>query len=393
MSRIGAERALQLWREAGLVDGPQAEQLAAYLEQHPEAGGSRLVGIFSVIGAVLAGLGLVLFVASHWQGIGPPMRVAILFGAYLLLVGFAWFAGHGGHDRTAAALWLAASLTVGANIFLIGQIFNFSLTYWQGPFIWLVAVLAMAWATRSSLQAWLAIPLALLALGWFGGGEGWFSDDQLQFLVSSGGLRPLFPIIGLILVCIGLLVRNSANWRFAASTWIAWGSLLALVPLLVASFNQDIFVQLFRIQMTVKQWAIIAFSLLALVLALLFGGFRNRHSGVGMAAIALMLYLLVIGGAGGLPGLMSNGLFYFGYVVAVFLVCLLAVWIGTASRESPLVNIGIGATGVFILGQYFSWSLQLLDRALAFITGGVLLIAIAWWAENQRRRLLREMRS
>lgn len=391
MSQISAQRALELWREAGLLGPQQVQELDHYLQRHPDVGGnSRLVSVFSVIGAILAGLGLVLYVAGHWSVIGPLMRVAILFSAYLLVVAVALAAERGGYARTAASLWLMASLTVGANIFLIGQIFNFSLTFWQGPFIWMVAVLAMAWATRSSLQAWLAIPLALLALGWFGGGDRWFTDDQLEFLVSSAGLRPLFPIIGLILVSIGLLARRSDDWRFAASTWIAWGALLIAVPLLLASFHLTIFTHLFRIDLSVKQWVVIAVSLLLLAASLVLGDFRTRYSGTGLTGIALFLYLLVIWGAAGLHDEVRGPL-YIGFIIVVFLMCLLAVWIGTASRETALVNIGIGATGVFILGQYFSWSLQLLDRALAFVIGGALLIAIAWWAERQRRRLLQEM--
>lgn len=392
MSAISAHRALELWQSAGLLSEAKAGELRRHLAGHPEyEGHSRLVTVFSAIGAVLAGLGLILLVASHWEGIGPTLRIALLFGAYLAVVACALIAQGRGYPWVAASLWLMASLVVGANIFLIGQIFNFSLTYWQGPFIWLIAVLAMAWATRSSLQAWLAIPLALLALAWFGGGKGWFSDDQLAALFSESGLRPMLPILGLSLACIGLLVRRSDNWRFAAATWLAWGTMLAAVPLIIASFHARLFQWMLEIDLTDKHWVIIVTSVLLLAAALVFGDFRARHSGLGLTFIAMILYLLIVIGVMEPDTKLARGPLYMGFLIIVFVMALVVVWAGTASREKSLVSIGIGAISVFILGQYFSWSLQLSDRAVAFILGGILLIGIAWWAERQRRRLLQEM--
>jgi uncharacterized membrane protein len=392
MSAISAHRALELWQEAGLLGEDKADELRRHLARHPEyEGQSRFVTVFSAIGAVLAGLGLVLLVASHWDGIGPTMRIALLFAAYGLVVMFALTARRSGYSRVEASLWLMASLTVGANIFLIGQIFNFSLTYWQGPFIWMIAVLTMAWATRSSLQAWLAIPLALLALAWFGGGKGWFTDDQMAALFSASGLRPMLPILGLSLASIGLLVRRSDNWRFAARTWIAWGAMLAAVPLIIGSFHPRVFLWMLEIDLNSKHWVIIVASVVLLAAALIFGDFRARHSGLGLTFLAMVLYLLIVIGVVEPDTKAARGLLYIGYVIIVFVMAMVVVWVGTASREKSLVNIGIGAMSVFILGQYFSWSLQLLDRAAAFIIGGILLIGIAWWAERQRRRLLQEM--
>ena len=394
MSGPTAQQALELWQQAGLLPAEQAAELRSYLAGHPQgSGSSRFVSIISVIGAVLAGLGLVLFVAGHWDAIGPVPRVAILVGAYLGVAAVAFFASARGYSGAAAALWLVASLAVGANIFLLGQIFNFSLTFWQGPFLWLIAVLVMGWATRSAWQAWLAIPLALLALGWFGGGQGWFTDDQFEALFSASGLRPLFAVIGLILVCIGLLVRRSGNWRFAARTWIGWGVLLGAIPLVSASFDQEVFLWVFAMEPQPKHWVVIGASGLLLIAALVLGEFRAQYTGMAITFVAIVIYLLLLLGATGYTGLVELLPVFLIYVLVVFLMALLVVWSGIASHDSMLVNIGVGSVSVFILGQYFAWSLQLLDRALAFTVGGVLLIAIAWWAEHQRRRLLQEMAS
>jgi len=392
MSSISAKQALELWQQAGLIDAGKAAELNVFLSHQPQ-GSSRVIAVFSVIGAVLAGLGMVLFVASHWDGMSPLFRIAVLFATYVVLVLSALLAQRSGNLVVATALWLVVTLMVGANIFLIGQLFNFSLTFWQGPLLWMFAALVMAWATRSALQVWLAVPLGLLALGWFGGGEGWFSDDQLDFLISPGGLRPLLPVLGLCLVSLGLLARRLDNWRFAASTLMAWGVLLGMVPMVLASFDDELFRWVFEMQATTQQWTIVAVSVGLMVAALLFGDFHASHNGLALVYVALLIYLMLVVAAFNLRDQFESLPMYIGFVISVFVATLAVVRAGATSGEPAMVNIGIVGAAVLILGQYFSWSLELLDRALAFVIGGMLLIAIAWWGEHQRRRLMREMSS
>ena len=40
-------------------------------------------------------------------------------------------------------LWFLSSITVGVNIFLLAQIFNLPLNFWQGTLLWMIAALAM----------------------------------------------------------------------------------------------------------------------------------------------------------------------------------------------------------------------------------------------------------
>jgi len=392
MSSVTAKHALELWQQAGLLDTAKVGELNDWLARHPQAdGSSRLIAVFSVIGAVLAGLGLILFVSGHWDALGPVQRVALLFAGYLAIVLLAVLAQRSGYDKVAGALWLAASLAVGANIFLLGQIFNFSLTFWQGPLLWMIAVLFMGWATQSGLQAWLAIPLGLLALGWAGGGEGWFRDDQFEFLIDPTGLRPIMPVIGLSLISLGLLVRRLPSWRFAASTWMAWGVILGLVPLVLASFDPEVFEWVFEMDPVSKQWAIVAVSAGLLAAAVVLGDFRAPHTGLALVFAGLLVFLLLMVAAFDLRGVFDSLPAFALFAITVFVVIMAVVWAGAVSQEPAWVNIGIVMASIFILGQYFSWTMELLDRAAAFTIGGLLLIAIAWWGERQRRRLLQEM--
>ena len=390
MSEITARQALALWREADLLDVAKADELAGYLElQQPvPTGTGRLTKVFSTLGAVLVGLGLILFVASNWSHLGPTSRGAILFTSYGILVVSAAVAGYRGYETVADALWFVATLSLGANIFLLGQLFNFSLTFWQGPFLWMLGALAMGYAIRSRLHAWLAVPLGILSLGWLQGGAGWFRDDQWQFLVGPSGLLPLFPLLGLGVLALGLLSRVSIGWRFAGATWVLWGAVLAVVPLVIAGIHPDLLQGMFTTALTLKHGLIIGATLALIALGLAYGEFKASKNRLVLAAAALFCMGLVSIGSSPLADALDAGPVFAAFNVCVFALILALIWSGLAGADTRLVNLGMAAAIAFILVQYFSWSLRLLDRSIAFILGGVVLLALSVWGERQRRRLV-----
>ena len=145
--RWTARRALKQWQSDGLLTGDKAAALASRLDGYERRDdSSRAVGVFAIIGAVLTGLGVILFVASNWSGMGPVARALTLLLLYGLVVAGAMAAERRELTGVANAVWLLASLMLGANIFLLAQIFNHSLTYWQGPLLWMIGALAMGYA-------------------------------------------------------------------------------------------------------------------------------------------------------------------------------------------------------------------------------------------------------
>jgi uncharacterized membrane protein len=388
--QIGAKDALLLWQQAGLIGPEQASELARYLEDHPQQrahGSGRAVKIISAFGAVLVGLGLMLFVASHWSGMGTMLRILTLFLAYASIVALAVVAGRRGYERVAASLWFLATLTVGANIFLLGQIFNLSLTFWQGPFLWMLAALAMGYALRSRMHAWLAVPLGVLALAWLGGGQAWFTDDQWETLFSASGLRPLYPILGVALVSLALLVRRLDGWRFASGTWLVWGALLIAGPLVVATIDGEALSFLFEISLTTKQVVLLGLGGTLTLAALWRGEFEDPGNRILLTVVAVLVFACVVASAWGWLTKGGGSLFPL-FVLAVIALSLYLVWGGLAAANPRLVNLGVASAATVVLIQYFSWSFRLLDRSLAFILGGIVLIVLSVWIEKQRRRLL-----
>lgn len=380
-------RALERWVQNDLLSREQADRLRADLEASRS---DRAIRAFAGIGAVLTGLGAILFVGSNWGAMGPVARVAVLLAAYAAAVAGAEVAGRRLAPWAAEAGWLVVSLVLGANIFLLAQIFNHSLTYWPGPFWWAAGALALGWARRSPWQIVLAVPLGLVALGWMGGGAGWLLDDQLDFLLSDAGLRPILPLVGAGLVALALLARRSAGWRFSETPLFRWGVVLAAVPLLASTAHIEAARWLFGFDGSLEQILILGAVGGLVAGALAFGRVGSR-AGRPLLAAAVALFGLVLVQDSGRSWTAAAPWTFALWVAAVFVLALAAIWIGARAQNADLVNAGMAATGVLIVIQYFGWTFQLLDRSLVFVGGGVLLLVVSTWLERRRRALLRRV--
>ena len=383
------EKAFGLWLSDGLLDEAQVGALRASLEREQEGKSSPAITVIATFGSVLIGLGILLFVASNWPGMGALERVLAVFAAYLISVLLASVTERRGLPRVAGSLWLLTTISVGAYMFLLGQLFNHSLTYWQAPFLWMIAALTMGYARNSKAHGMLAVPLALLALGWFGGGSGWFMDDQLEFVVSSGGLRPIFPLIGVGLVALAVIAgrARNASLNFLLSPSHVWGGLLISAPLVILTMDAAA-IMLFDIYWTTKQ-IVITVAVFALIGGVFASG-QKLASYIMLAFAAVMLLLLIPVGTDEtmLRLIHSNNVIYMFIVFGVFAAAVAAAAFGARLNSAMMINFGVSSAAIIIFIQYFSWSFILLQRSLAFIVGGALLIVTAIFLERQRRKLI-----
>lgn len=386
------EKAFTRWEREGLLNGEQIARLRDSLDRGES---SRLIRIFAVLGAVLVGLGAILFVGSNWAHMSPPARVLVLLASYGIVVAAGSGLARHNLPNVTEAVWLLATVLVGANIFLLAQIFNHSLTFWQGPFMWMVGAVAMGWACQSRFQAAVAIPLGVLALGWYGAGEGRLIDHQMLFLFEDEGLRPVIHILGLGLIAAAVLVPRLQQWRFAAGALMGWGLTLFLIPLIIATAGVTVATTLFGFSGSAKQWVVLISAVVLVGLALIQGRFRS-DSGRVLLAIAAGFSIVLVLPLTASPWIgWSAGVWHplFGlYVIGLAAVALLAISVGIRAHNRQLVNAGIATAAVLIVIQYFSWTFLLLDRALVFVAGGLLILALSVAMERKRRQILLQMR-
>lgn len=393
--RRSVKKAIDHWLAEGLLSAELAAQLGASLEEERKAQeAARATAIFGSIGAVLTGLGVILFVGSNWAVMSPLSRSVVLLGAYALVVVCAVWAERRKLPQAADAVWLLATLVMGANIFLLAQTYNMSLTVWQGTLAWTVGAFAVGYARGSWAQAAIGVPLAILTIGWMGGGSGWFFDDQVEFLFTADGLRPVLPLLALGLIALSTLVPRRDDLAFLQTPSFRWGILLVVVPLLVTSAHVDVAETFFTADFNAKQIVIIVVSVLLVAAAFFAGKVESQWSKPAMAALAaLLLVMLIPSGDASWVGLEVGGvhLFFGLYVVALFAMALFTIWLGINGRDARLVNIGMISTTLLITIQYFGWSFQMLDRSLAFILGGIVLIGLSIAVEKKRRRIMAQI--
>ncbi len=147
--RLRAE--IGAWLEKGFISDKQRDQIlshySAMQEVHAKAGSGKLITVISVLGSILVGLGIILFVASNWQVIPRWGKVILLFSTMFITYGIGYFLRYTrkNYPKVGAALIFLGTMAYGANIYLIAQIYNISVHYPNGELLWVLGTLPLAY--------------------------------------------------------------------------------------------------------------------------------------------------------------------------------------------------------------------------------------------------------
>ncbi|RZN38804.1 MAG: DUF2157 domain-containing protein [Methanophagales archaeon ANME-1-THS] len=150
------------WKNQGIIDEYQAQKILSrygLAETPPEPQkvakedeSSRLITAISVLGAILAGIGVILFVASNWKKIPDFLKLMLLFvtafGTYF--AGWKLEFDTKSHPKLGHALLFLASIFVGATIFLTAQIFNVNANAHWLVLLWFLAISPFGYAFNSN---------------------------------------------------------------------------------------------------------------------------------------------------------------------------------------------------------------------------------------------------
>ena len=94
-----------------------------------------------ILGAILLACGVVLFVSAHWDELAPGARYALVMGMVAVFhLGGAW--ARKDFRGLSTALHAVGTISTGAAIALVGQIFNIQEHWPAAILLWAVAALA-----------------------------------------------------------------------------------------------------------------------------------------------------------------------------------------------------------------------------------------------------------
>ncbi len=403
---MDARHALANWEHDGLISPELAAQLGDTLGvDEKQARTDSLIRLLVGVGAILIGGGLLLFIGSHWDTQSPARRVGLLLLVFALVIVAAAVADRQRLETTGRGLWFVASITVGVNIFLLGQIFNLPLNFWQGTLLWMIAALAMGWASPSVAQGWLVVVLGLLTLGWISVPSSQFFD-QGAFLWEPAGIRPLIALLGLALSAVSMLTAQT-NFEFLALPSRAIGVSLIAVPLTVSTFDPEVFDWVWEMDARWFHLVLAVTCVVVIVVAWVATSSRLLAWALPILGLFLAVLLIQVDSRSDIPrsGVYLDSSSWLAepiagsewmlglYTAVIFAFALGTVVAGQRMRVAALVNVGLAVVAVLLMSIYIGRLAGALPTSLAVLLGGVLLVAGAVFLERKRRDLISEVTS
>lgn len=231
------------WNAKDIITEIQQQQIlneyakSETYEEHnppvPKPSNMNIIKTLSIMGAILVGLGVIMFVASNWSKIPDLIRtlmvLSVTFGTFYM--GYYFSYQKEGHKELGKALLLLASLLWGASIALIGQIYHIPISEnWFIFLIWGLPLLPVAYFLESTPIFMLSSGILLVWNFLFSASKGIANyyyplivflvlfpiskkADQIQGNIIALGLAALYAFATsqdylLLLIAAGLLIYN-----------------------------------------------------------------------------------------------------------------------------------------------------------------------------------------
>ncbi len=431
---------LKSWVKEGIISEDQANLISSrYSKENAKM--TSFISALLVFGGVLVGLGLILAMASNWQGFSSGIKTLIIL---IFVSGFNYLGYHfyqaPSRRNLSQTFFLMGALSFGAGVNLILQTFNISFDNGQELLIWvaglflfmrffrllwvliLASILLTIWIFQTSIS-WIDIAIyGLLAFSFL---KLIFRDQNNPALVFSlfGASLWLF-LLQLRMLAIPHSERDVNLFLILPRLDFGVADALSFVSLYV-SFGVLLSVLAIR---RVKEWAAYPFSILGIIFLYFtqipftfFHNFANEDGfqmpipGYPIEAlpfVAISAFVITIS----LDGLRSSSkrrklvskffiaislinilLPFLSYsnpmVISVFMNLILLfeliafLYISSITRNWRLFKWTLWFFKFFILLRFFDVFSTLLNQAFLFVLGGVLLIWGGIFIEKQSKKI------
>lgn len=371
------EDLIQKWLDEGTINHAQTEKMRADLMEYKrEHRSKKQIVAFSTIGAILIGVGAILFVASNWEKIGNNVKVLLLVGSTLGIhyAGYRLKYENSKYPRLGSALILLSALFFGASFFLISQIYNINANNSTLVLIWIIGVFPLIYGYASAPVAGLCSLLFYLWIGLLYG-----ERTDLNELIS---IWDLYLISGIVIYFTGILHGLDEKVKHAEKTFKFMGLQAVLFALFVHTFELGEY----KVENIVP--VIYAVSGALFLAVLLPEQLRTRLEGLQVDATICIVALLMAGitlTAIHSPASEKTYMILFNIIFLGFLAMLL--YAGYNAENMGVINTAMFWFVLLIFARYFDFFWELLPRSLFFMLGGLVLLVISVGLERKRREL------
>lgn len=391
------ESLLNRWLSAGVLDREAAARIRSWESAQQKVQGPRISEpksearesglawqgrVALILGGILLASGIVLFVSAHWDQLGPGMRYLLVM-AMVSVFHFGGAITRAKYPATSSTLHAVGTVSTGAAIALVGQIFNIQGHWPAAILMWAIAALCGWVLLQDQAQQTLSL---LLIPSWLICEWSYAAENHIGSDVYFGRFLFVWAILYLTLFI-------DTQRRIVRAVLFGLSAIASVVGvfLLLDSWRSWYGMQPFpSLQTRVWGWIIIA------VIPLLFSVAPLRKAAVPvLAAIAFVIALpwcgrvwtehYHYGTTYGTytrtePNILAHAL------VAGF--CVFLIWWGVRAASRGLVNFGVVAFGISVAWFYFSNVFDKFGRSLGLIGLGVLFLVGGWALEKTRRGLL-----
>ncbi|MFC1678871.1 DUF2157 domain-containing protein [Elusimicrobiota bacterium] len=373
------------WVKEGFIS---EDQRASILSRYPEGAPQkkRLNATIATLGSLLVGVGIILFFASNWQSISPFRKMALLMatllGSYGL--GFWLFNAKESSPRMARSFWFLGAILYGANIFLVAQAYNISAHWPNGVLWWALGLLPLAFLLSSRAM----IALALGALSFWMGSEMFLAMKYGKASMSAFSLAYLFWGCGLW--GLGRWLRTLPGLDRTTPVFQWFGLLFLLAGAYPFTFKGIHDSGIILLEAFAGKELVLSFCIGSTV-ALIISAAAILRTETGRQDWRLVAWILAVAAWGWLLGFILTpgaavtavlaNIAYFGGLIAL-------LYFGYLHSADHCVNLGLVAFAALVIGRYFDFAWQYMERSAAFIVGGLLLLLLGFGLERGRRKLL-----
>jgi uncharacterized membrane protein len=363
------EKDLQRWVDAKLVDPAAADRIRQF-EQESGRGRLRWPAMLAVgFGVLMLCAGMLLFVAAHWDELSPTERFLLVLSMVAVFHVAAAFLGSK-VPAIGVALHLAGTATLGAGIFLAGQIFNLQEHWPGGMMLWALGAV-LAWVI---LRQWPQALLAAVLIPWWMGSEWYVATERYAgaWHIAAQGF--------LLLSILYFSVPQKESNR-PLRLGLLWIGCLALIPF-VADVMFTGAPRWWRITPALpRSLAVTGYALAYLPVLALAAVVRKKNS-LWMVAAAVWVAVLGAVSTGDNP---EERLWL--YLWVALGACGLCWW-GVRDNRKLFINYGTVIFALDVIGFYFSRVLDKLGRSVGLILLGVIFLAGGWVLNRLRSDLI-----
>jgi uncharacterized membrane protein len=177
------------WLKDGIITENQSERLRTCYPLPPDKAWGKM--IFSSMGAVIFGLGVILLIAYNWYEMHRFVKLSLIFLALAAAHGSAFYLGKKSSSFSALkeSLHLLGTMLFGAGIWLVAQIYNINAHYPTGFLIWSLGALLLGWTLPSVAQG--IIVSVLLTIWTISEGVSFNNYSPVPWIIIVLSLFPL----------------------------------------------------------------------------------------------------------------------------------------------------------------------------------------------------------